>query len=446
MQLSRVAHAAPAGARPQGHDGPGAGKDGHVVQPAVDRVPGIAAVVPAAEEVIPVARRQPDDGPRQAGVDVGRANERGDDEVAEEVLVGAGVGLFAVGVVVVHRPHRRHRFRLVQSRQRIEVRDERVAQLHGGARHTLHLGVVGPRSPLVERVLGAVQPEDRAEDAKLNPADEQLPVLDAAHVAADVVAPPTIGDVGRRSRHVGLEGQRRPGDDRITGKADGVAVVAQPAPAREDERPLALAGQVVEVQVIEPPQRVQPGHARVRALLPVHPPEVDAHPFQGVVQHLEISVGEARVGDVERDRLPGADVKLQPAAHLAVGGLVRADAQRRVKVQRRPQPLLVQPGDEARRIGEEIGIPGVARPPADALAHVDQMPVHVDDADRQRHVVVAELGHQRPQVSVAVGPVAAPPVAQRPARQQRRAAGESGVVAQGGAVVGAVARAVAHEV
>jgi hypothetical protein len=230
---------------------------------------------------------------------------------------GQSVGLVAVGVVVVHRPHRRHCFGLVQPRQGVEVRDERVAQLHGVARHATDLGVVGPRPPLVERVLGAVQPEDGAEDAELHPAGEQLAVLDAAHVAADVVAPPAVGDVGRRGRHVRLEGQRRPGDDRIARKADRVAVVAQPAPAREDERPLAVTGQVIEVEMIEPPQRVQPTQRRLRPLLPIHPPEVNAHLFQWMVEHLEVGVGEAWVGDVERDGVAGADIYLQPPAHFA---------------------------------------------------------------------------------------------------------------------------------
>ncbi len=199
-------------------------------------------------------------------------------------------------------------------------------------------------------------------------------------------------------------------------------MVAQTTPTREDERPLAVAGQVVEMQVVEPPQWVQPAQRRRRALLPVHPPEIDADVLQIVMEHLEVGVGETRVGNIEGNRVASAQVDFQSPAHFRVGGLVRPNTQRRMQVQRRPQPLRMEPGDEVGWVGEERLVPGVARPTTDALADIDQVPIHVNDTDRQRDIVGAEVGHQRPQVGISIGPVAAPPIAQRPARQQRRVA------------------------
>ncbi len=109
----------------------------------------------------------------------------------------------------------------------------------------------------MEGVLGAVQTEDGTEHTKLHPACVQFAVFDALHVAADIVTPPAVPDVGRRGRKVGLEVERLPGDDGIAGEADRIAVIAQPAPTREDKRPLARAPQVVEMQMVEPPQRIQ---------------------------------------------------------------------------------------------------------------------------------------------------------------------------------------------
>src|SRR5204862_2194436 len=90
-----------------------------------------------------------------------------------------------------------------------------------------------------------------------------------------VMAPPAVADVRRGRGELGLEVQRRPGDVRVAREADRVAVAARAGVAREGERAAPLAAGVEVVEVVEHPQRVDALDARVLALLPVEPPEVD---------------------------------------------------------------------------------------------------------------------------------------------------------------------------
>ncbi len=157
----------------------------------------------------------------------------------------------------------------------------------------------------------------------------------------------------------------------------------------------------------------------LRALLPVHPPEVDPILLIGMVQDLEIAFHEMWIGDVEGDRLFGGRVDAHPFCHAFVLLLVRMDAPGRVQVERRAQSLLVQPLNEAVRIGEELSVPGVAGPAIGGVAGFGDVPVHVDDADRERNLLGAEFLHQGFQIVLGVGPVAAPPVAKDVTRDHR---------------------------
>ena len=88
-----------------------------------------------------------------------------------------------------------------------------------------------------------------------HPAREEFRIDRAGHVAADVVAPVGIADVGRGGSEPRLEGQRIPDRDGVAGEADLVAMIAEAAPAMEEQRPLALALLIGEVHVVEPPGR-----------------------------------------------------------------------------------------------------------------------------------------------------------------------------------------------
>ncbi len=267
----------------------------------------------------------------------------------------------------------------------------------------------------------------------------ELVVLVAEEVPADVVAPPAVADVARGRGEVRLEVQRRPRDHGVAGEADRVAVAADPGVAGERQGPLAVSPGVQEVVVVEQPERIEPGNAGDPALLPVEPPEVDALGLARMVQLLEVGLQERGVGGVEVDGQLAVGVDAHPPRDRGVALLVGVHALGRVHVQRGRQPALVQGGEERRRVGEQVAVPGVAGPAAAvARVDVDEVPVHVQHRHRQRDALGGEAVHQAEVLVGGVGVVAAPPVAQREARQQRLRAGQVVEGAQRGAVVAAV--------
>ena len=99
----------------------------------------------------------------------------------------------------------------------------------------------------------------------------------------------------------------------------------------------------------------------------------------------------------------------------------------------------MQVGEEAARIREQLGVPAVTGPPRAVLQiDVDLVPVHVEHRDRERNAFGREAVHQVEVLLGAVGVVAAPPVAEREAGQQRLRPGQSVQRADRRAVVGAV--------
>ena len=199
--------------------------------------------------------------------------------------------------------------------------------------------------------------------------------------------------------------------------------------------------------MVEQPQRVQPGHLGHAALLPVQPPEVHALLLEGVVQLLEVGLDEVGVGRVEAHRQPRPGVEPHPLRDRLVRRLVGVHPLGRVHVEGGGEPALPQRGEEAGRVREEVGVPGVAGPAAAVRGvDVDPVPVHVDDRDRERHPLLAEPVDQRDVLVGGVGVVAAPPVAEGVARQQGRGAGQVVEGAEGLLVVVAVGEHVQVEV
>ena len=111
-----------------------------------------------------------------------------------------------------------------------------------------------------------------------------------------------------------------------------------------------------------------------------------------------------------------------------------------VDVERGEHAPLMQAGQEGRRVREEIPVPGVAGPArADRRVDVGEVPVHVDDGHGEGQLLGGEAVHERQVLLVAVGVVAAPPVAQQRPRDEGARPGEAEEVLQRLLVVLAVA-------
>ncbi len=136
-----------------------------------------------------------------------------------------------------------------------------------------------------------------------------------------------------------------------------------------------------------------------------------------MVEQTEVPLDEAGVRNVEEHRFSRRGVPAQEAGECRVRLLVGMHSVGRMQVQGGPEPEAVQVPEKVRGIGEELPVPGVAGP-APRVRIVHQVPVHVDDADRQGNRAAAELLHQIEQRFPGVLPVAAPPVAQDPSGDQ----------------------------
>ncbi len=196
------------------------------------------------------------------------------------------------------------------------------------------------------------------------------------------------------------------------------------------------------MKVVEHPERIETGDAALAALLPVHPPEVDAVLFIGMVKDLEIAFHKMRVGNVEWDGLFCRRLDVHPFRHGFVLLFVWMNPASRVQVQCRAQSLIVQPLNEPIRIREEFAVPGVAGPAIGGVSGFGDVPVHVDDADGEWNLFGAEILHQGFQFLLGVGPVAAPPVAKDVAWDHRNGSTDAGEITQAGSNV----RAVSEEV
>lgn len=189
------------------------------------------------------------------------------------------------------------------------------------------------------------------------------------------------------------------------------------------------------MEVVEPPKRVETLHLALLPLLPVHPPEINAHRFLGMMKQFEISAGEMGIGDVERDRVPGRGVDAHPPGERGVLFLVRIHTHRGVQVHRSLQPVRVHKVNRRLRIGEQVAVPGIARPAGGRVARVRNVPVHVNDADGQRNLVRLKIADELGDFVVGVFPIPAPPIAQRPLGQKGHRPGHFAEIGQRSGVV-----------
>ncbi len=163
---------------------------------------------------------------------------------------------------------------------------------------------------------------------------------------ADIVTPPAISHIGSGGGEARLECERSPHDEGVAGESDRVTMVAQSAPAGENERPLTpIPSKVMEVQVVEPPKRIEiraPCSCALAAS-PIHQKSTPWLPGGG--GELEIPFHEMRISHIEGDGLPGLRVDAHPARHVGILLLVRMNPLRRMQVEGGPQA----PGHAASR-------------------------------------------------------------------------------------------------
>lgn len=95
-----------------------------------------------------------------------------------------------------------------------------------------------------------------------------------------------------------------------TREPDWISVTSRTRVPRERESSIASPCLVDEMVVVQDPQRVDTLDFRVRALLPIQPPEVNSLIFERVMQCLEVFLEELLVGTLERDRLGGVSADM----------------------------------------------------------------------------------------------------------------------------------------
>ena len=170
-----------------------------------------------------------------------------------------------------------------------------------------HLGfsAVMPRLLGPELVLGRVQSIDGGEPPELRPSSHELVIAGPEDVPTDVVAPPSVTDIGGGGRELGLEVQSFPGDDGIARETNGVAVRPGSRVTREGQRAAtairAGASRVDVVNVVEHPQWVQSGYRAGLSLLPVHPPQIDSLVLHGMKDVIDVHRGKVWIGNVKGD-------------------------------------------------------------------------------------------------------------------------------------------------
>ena len=98
-----------------------------------------------------------------------------------------------------------------------------------------------------------MQTEYRGKDAILDPTGYQLITSSAEHVAAYVMTPPTVADIGGSRSEFWLKLQGCPANDRIARKAYRVPMTTWPAKPRKYDAFSAVASGIQELEMVQHP-------------------------------------------------------------------------------------------------------------------------------------------------------------------------------------------------
>ena len=160
--------------------------------------------------------------------------------------------------------------------------------------------------------------------------------------------------------------------------------------------------------------------------------------------HVEVGAYEIRIREVEFHCLFGCGINADALGHRLIVVFERAHAVSRMHVQRGFQAALVQVAQERLMIGKQLLIPRIAGPTGTVfrIDIVHAVPVHVDHGCGEWNAFALEPVHELQVFVLRVAVVAAPPVAECEARQQRRWSGQLVEVLHSFGVAAAVAEEV----
>lgn len=106
------------------------------------------------------------------------------------------------------------------------------------------------RSPL-----SRMQTEDGRKDAILHPTSDELVASPAAHVAADIMTPPAVANIGGRCGKLWLKLQRCPADNGVTREADRIPLTAWSGKPGENDSLSAITSAIQILEMVQHPGR-----------------------------------------------------------------------------------------------------------------------------------------------------------------------------------------------
>jgi hypothetical protein len=95
--------------------------------------------------------------------------------------------------------------------------------------------------------------ENWRKDTILHPPCDKLVTSAASHVAAYVMTPPAVANVGSRGGKFGLKFQRRPADNSVAREAYWIPLTAWPGKAGEDNALSAIASTIEILKMVQHP-------------------------------------------------------------------------------------------------------------------------------------------------------------------------------------------------
>jgi hypothetical protein len=102
--------------------------------------------------------------------------------------------------------------------------------------------------------MSRMKTENRRKDTVLHPARDKLVTSDSAHVAAYVMTPPAVADVGSRGGKFGLKLQRCPANDRVAREAYWIPLTAWPGKSGEDNPLSAITCAIEKLEMVQHPR------------------------------------------------------------------------------------------------------------------------------------------------------------------------------------------------